>query len=304
MSEVVAPAAPAPAAATTTAIDNAATKAVAAAGEKAEQTKTIEEFFDIKVDGKSKRMSREEVLRRASLADAADNRFEEAAAMRKQAEGLLSRMRNPKDAIALLQDPALGLDKEQVRVEFESWYKAQFIDREAMTPEQRELADAKERIKKYEETEAEVQKNKQSEEDQKADMAEAEKLQKEILGLLDTSGLPKTKFTAGRLAYWIRVNETKGLKAPAELIIDQVKKEAREVMSSMVQNSDGDVLLNLLGEDTAKKIRKYDLERIRARRNQAAAPGVQQQAASEWGDMPKVERISEAEVKRRARAFK
>lgn len=259
-----------------------------------------EEFFEVVSDGKSEKLSKTEVLRRAALSGGANKRFEEAAAKERKAEALLSRMRDPKAAIQLLHDKSLGLDPAQIQEAFETWYKENVIDRAAMSPEQRELADAKARIKAFEDEKAEHTKKQEAEEGERADSEERAKIQKEILGLLDSSGLPKTKFTASRLAYWTRINEAKGLNAPAELIIEQVRKEARDVMSSMIQSSEGDVLIKLLGDDTVKKLRKYDLAQLRAKRGLAnPTPSVEDtvNAANQ-------EKISLREVRRRSREFK
>lgn len=295
---------------TATAIDLLATKGATAAAEPkggtppAPAKPAAEEWFEVPVDGKTRKMTREELIKHASLGSAAHSRFEEAAKLRKQAETFLSKLRNPKDAISLLKDPKLGLNQEEIRSEFENWYKTEYIDREAMTPEQRRLADAEARIKAYEEQEAEKKRAEEAQEEEKQTSAEAEAIQRELIGLVEKSGLPKTKYTISRLAYWSRVNETKGIKAPPELLIQQVKKEQRQLVDSLTQASDGETLLGLLGEDVVKKLRKFDVERIRARRNGGGQVINQESAPIPEELKPPTERISTEEVRRRARLFK
>lgn len=258
-----------------------------------------EEFWDVPVDGKTVKMTKAEILKEASLARGSYKRFEEAAQMRREAENVLSRLRDPKEAIKFLNDPKLGLDQKQIRAAFEEWYEETVIKPSELSPEQRELAEAKARLAKFEQDEAERNKQREEEENKQKDSEEAKSLQQEIIGLIEKSGLPKTRFTSARVAYWLRVNESKGLKAPAELIISQVKKETNDVMRSLVEASDGDMLVNLLGESTVKKLRAYDLAKIRERR------GMKTPVEQREDDAPKpLEKITVQEWKQRVRDWK
>lgn len=261
------------------------------------------EWLEYVADGKKQRVTKEEALKRLlPLADTSYKRLEEAAAMRKQADSVLSKLKDPKKAIEFLQDPELGLKKEEVKAAFEDWYKTNFIDREAMTPEQRELADAKARLSKYEELEANVKKEQERKQAEELDSRTAQEIQQEIIKTVEESGLPKSKFTVSRIAYWTRVNEAKGINAPRELIIGQVKKELREVVESVCAAADGDMLFDVLGESTVKKVRSHDLARIRAKRS----PVSPQQAPVQddpFAIKPN-ERITESEVRRRLREWK
>lgn len=297
MSENVAPATP-----STTAIDTAATAAAPAAKAEAQP----EELFEVPVNGKVKKVPKAELLKRYSLADAADERFNEAAAMRKQAEAIIARARDPQKVIELLEDPSLGLNPEQVKSAFEEWYYKKFVEPEGLSPEEKRARDAEERLKKYELKEKEEQERKAKEEEERMDAEEAKKLQEDIVKLIDTCGLPKTKFTASRIAYWMRVNETKGLNAPPELIVKQVKGEMRGVMDSLVQASDGDVLVELLGKNTVDKLRKYDIDQIKKRREQklVAPQAPNPTPTGEESRSKQFEKIRPHEVKRRARLFR
>lgn len=258
------------------------------------------EYWEVPVDNQKIKMTKEEVLREASLARAANKRFEEGARMRKEAEKFTSRLRDPKSAIDLLFDKELGHNPEEVWRAFEERYKAQIIDREAMTPEQRELADAKARIEAFEKKEAEEAKAREEQENQKMDAATAEAIQKEAVEILETSGLPKTKFTVSRIAHWTKVNEMKGINAPRELIVKQVRGEAEKIIQSMVQSADGDVLVKLLGPDTVKKIRAYDLKMLREKRNKVSPQAEPEQTNQ---DASSQERITPDEVRKRMRTL-
>ncbi len=225
---------------------------------------TPPEMFEVKVNGKVVKMSRDEVLGHASMSHAAQAKFEEASKSRKQVESIISRAKS--NPIEALMDPALGLTKDQIRDAFEKWYSAEYIDPETLTPEQRKLKEAESRLKKYEDDEkAKLDKEKTDQEEQLT-ARQREYLQGQIIEAIDKSGLPKTKFIAGRMAFYMRENLRQGWEAPIEMIVQQVKKERQAIMSDLVDSSEGDVLINMLGEGVVNKIRQHDLKQLRERR--------------------------------------
>lgn len=266
---------------------------------KAPQQSTKPELFEVKVDGKIIKMTRDEILQQASLGHAADRRFKEAAAMRKQAESVVGRMRDPKQVIAALQDPALGLDKNQIREAFEEWYAAEFIEPESLSPEQKKLREAEARLKKYEEDDKSREEEKQRAHQESLTTQAREQIQKQIIEALDVGKLPKTNFTLRRLAYWMERNRANGFNAPTEVLVGQVKNEINTSLRDLVEQSDGEVLVNLLGDNLIQKLRKYDLEQLRKMRSQPAAP------AQDQSNAPKEDRhgraITSSEVNQRLR---
>ncbi len=301
MSDVSAAPVAAPAAANlTTATPQA--QATPAAEAKAPAKAAAPEYYEVPVDGKIERMTLDEMKRHVSLAKGSNKRFEEAAQMRKEAETLISNLKDPRKAIRTLQDPKFGLSKDQIAEAMEEWYATEVIKPSQMTPEQRELAEAKARLKTYDdakEAEAKEREIKETQSKEQAEDAEhAKHVQNQVLEALKEANLPKTKFTANRLAYWMRVNESKGINAPAALLVEQVRGEAKKIMSSMLEAADGDVLASLVGDETIKKIRRYDLERIRANRGQSPKPV---QANESTQDVNNQEKISLDEVRRRSR---
>lgn len=280
----------------------------AAGGEKAPETGKTDakstqtgekdtQIYEWKSNGKLKRGTLDEMRKAAELADAAHEKFQEAAKLTKKAEAALSRLRNPREAIAFLQDPELGLNPEEVRGAFEEWYSETYIKREKMSPQERELADAKARLKKYEDQEKELEAKKAKDVEEAQDTETRASLQKEIMETIDESGLPKTRFTAQRIAHWMRINLEKGLNAPRALIIQQVQKETREVMDSLVQASDGEKLEKLLGEDTARKLRNHHLQKLRDKRKLGGSPAPEERERTE----KKGDKIRMSEVNRRLR---
>lgn len=233
------------------------------------------ELFDVKVDGKVIKMTRDELIQHASMGHAADRRFKEAAQMRKQAESVIGRLRDPKSVISALQDPALGLSKNQIREQFEEWYAKEFIEPESLTPEQRKIREYEAKLQKYAEDERSREEEKRNNEQEAMTSEARETLQKQIIEALDTSGLPKTNFTIRRLAYWMQRNQSNGFDAPMEVVVGQVRNELNSSLRDMVEASDGEVLIKLLGDNIIQKLRRYDLDQLRKLRNGGQAPAAQ-----------------------------
>lgn len=261
--------------------------------------KAAAELFELKVNGKTVKMTKEELIQHASMGHAADQRFKEAAQMRKQAEAVIGKLRDPKSVISALQDPALGLSKDQIREQFEEWYAREFIEPESLTPEQKKLREAEAKLKKYEEDEKARAEEKLKNEQEAMTTQAREQLQGQIIEALETSGLPKTNFTIRRLAYWMQRNQANGFDAPIDVVVGQVRNEINSSLRDLVEASDGDVLIKILGDGVIQKLRKYDLEQLRKMRGQGGAPGRSIQESVE--PTQKMDRPTSSEVNQRIR---
>lgn len=244
------------------------------------QAAAAPEFFELKVNGKVKKFTKDELLQHASLGLASDERFREGATLKKQAEAVIGKLKDPKNVITALQDPALGLSKEQIKNAFEEWYAREYIDPEQLSPEQLKLRDAEEKLRRYEDAEKQ-----REEEKQKAHMESlTEKARQEIVTqiheALESGKLPKTNFTMKRLAYWIERNNANKFDAPTAVLVAQVKRDIDTNLREMVQASDGEVLVQLMGDEVIKKIRKYDLDQLKLARERRQNPVTDTSAAS------------------------
>ena len=227
-----------------------------------------EEKYEIKVNGRTMKVTREELMKRAELAEGANQRFQQAAQKEKAATTLMENLK--KDPIRALMDPALGLSKDQIRDVFERWYHKDFIEPETLSPEQRKLQEYEEEVKAYraeKEERARIERERQLEE---ATSQHTAILQKEIISTLEQGKLPKTPYFVGRIAYYMKQAEDQGFEAPRELILEQIRRERQSQLSDLTENTDVETLIEYLGEGLINKIRKYDLEKLRAARGVAA----------------------------------
>ena len=96
------------------------------------------------------------------------------------------------------------------------------------------------------------------------------------------SGLPKTPQTLKRVAELMHSALKKGYELDVATAVDMVRESYQNDMMELYGKLDGDKLVGLLGEDLAKKIRMYDLQRLKAKHNPPPSEATlqqQQQAA-------------------------
>jgi len=137
------------------------------------------------------------------------------------------------------------------------------MQNEMMTPEQRQFNEMKTRLEQYERQEKEFNENKTKQEQSEVENRYAQEYQKTIISALDKTGLPKTPEMAKRMAYLLRQNLQLGLDLDADDLADEMKKEALAYVSSLSKESSAESLINLLGADAIKKLRKHDVEQFK-----------------------------------------
>lgn len=233
---------------------------------KAPAQATKPKTWELKINGKTQRFTEEQMIARVSQEEAADQRFKEAAQMRKQTESVIGRLKDPNRVIESLMDPALGLTKDQIREAFEGWYAKEFIETENLSPAEKRALAAEAKVKKYEDDEREREEQKQKAQQDAMTTQAREEVQGQIIEALESSDLPKTNFTIRRLAYWIQRNNANKFDAPTSVLVAQVRNEFNSSMRDMVSASDGETLIKLLGDDIVQKLRKYDLDQLRKSR--------------------------------------
>ncbi len=269
------------------------------APQKAAPKPESQEQFEVKVNGKVVKMSRQQVIDYASMSHAANDKFNEAKKMRGEVDRIISTAK--KNPIEALSDPALGLTRDQIKDAFEKWYMSEFVEPENLNEDQKKLRDSEAKLKKYEDEAREKKLKEEQDEEQKLTNQQRTYLQNQIVEAMEASGLPKTKFFASRMAFYMRQNLVNGWDAPLNLIVQQVKQERQDNMADLTQNSDGETLISLLGEGVVNKIRQHDLKKLRERR-QANAPSF---SAQNTNSAPSSNgKISSQEVQRRLREMR
>lgn len=232
-----------------------------AKGEPAPQTAA--ELFDVMMNGKSEKWSKEKVLAHASKSAMADKKFEEASQLRKENEKF--RELAKKSPLQALLDPSLGLTKDQLRDAIEDYYNQEYIEPESLTEEQRELKRYREQEKRDQETKKEQKTREEAEALDKTSNMYRETFQKQIISALDASGLPKTAFHAARMAFHMQQNMKNGWEAPQEMIVEAVRNEHNGIIGQ-ITSLPTEEAIKTLGNEFINKLRAYDLQKLRESR--------------------------------------
>jgi hypothetical protein len=243
----------------------------------------------LKMDGQEIDLPEEEVIKLAQQAGVSGRRFQEAAALRKQAEQVLELLQT-KPAEALKK---LVPDTKAYRQLLEDEL-TDIIKREAESPEQKKIREQEDQLKAYAEKERQVEEARKQKEKEDADAArtkdEQEKMEKyskqytEIFTkALDETGLPKNAYTMKRMAELQKVNLKKGLNLDASSLATIVKQDYDQEHNARLEQFkspdgkfDGERLLAFFGEDIVKALSKAQIKRLKALSAQKFSTPVQE----------------------------
>jgi hypothetical protein len=232
----------------------------------AESKPATPDAYEVPVNGKPVKLTASEIaemVRDRSIYQGGYKKLEEAASLRKEAQSVLDNIKDPKEAIKFITSK---LPQDQVRAAFEDWYAENVIKPSEMTPEQRRIAELERENSDYKKFKEQQAQREEQEKQRAADEQLVRSLQAELIEFAKSTGLPQDKNTLRRVAYMMRLNESKGINATPELISKQVWGQLKDDVKSATQGLDGDRLIEVLGDELVKKIRTHDINRIRARR--------------------------------------
>ncbi len=254
-----------------------ATPAAPATEAKKEAIKEEIRKHKLKVNGKEMEFDEPEVIRRAQLAESAQQKFQEASAMKKQAEQFFEAlMNNPQE---VLRHPEIA-KKLKLR-EFAEEFLSAELQNELMDPIERELKELRE-FKQKQEEEITNRSKKEQETAQQTRAREAQnKAAKEfdtnITEALAQTNLPKTAYTVKRVAEILLGARKNGYAMDINTAVDMVKEGYQTDLGAMVGGLEPEQLLKMFGDDIVKKLRKHDLAQLKSKLNpqSAAAPSPQ-----------------------------
>lgn len=222
--------------------------------------------FKLKVDGQELEeeidLADEESLKRhLQMSKAAQKRMSEAAKARRDAEELIGMFKGDIKSV-LKQADKLGKSPAQVRKELEEYFAEQ-LEEEMLSPEQKAVKEAQRIIREREEEQKRAVQEREAREKQELQQRYAEDYDRKITEALSSGGVPKTARTVKRMAELMYKNLDMGLDLEPQHLATLVKEDYLNEMREMLGAADGDTLLKLLGDDTANKIRKADLARLK-----------------------------------------
>lgn len=228
--------------------------------EKKEPPKPEKKVLKLKVDGEEidyDVSNESDLVQRLQKSFTADQRLEKAAKLHKQSEAFVKALKN--NPFQVLSHPSLGIENLHEAAEKFLWGK---IQREKMTPEERQLQDDQaelERLRTIEAKRVEAEKS-QREEAQKA--AIREKMQADLIAALDQSGVPRNDWSVRRMASLMKAALANGVDVSAAEVAQRVKAEYIENYRNMIQGMTPDQIIETFGEDAAKKILDHQIKKV------------------------------------------
>lgn len=218
----------------------------------------------LKVNGREMEMDEPEVIRRAQLSSAADEKFQQASEMRKEAEQFFELLRtNPKE-ILLHPEIAKQINFRALAEE----YLGGELTREMMDPKDLELQDLREFKRKQDEdrtnAETATKSKAQQEEMFQHQQRAAKQIDQQLTEVLAKADLPKDPEVVKRVAELMYQAGQKGYELDAQTAVDIVRERSQNYLQTLTSKLEGESLVKFLGSDLVKKIRKHDLAQLKA----------------------------------------
>lgn len=256
-------------------------------GQPKQVTPPAKKKYKYKADGRDyeEELDDKELERRLSLSKGAYQRMEQAAKTQKQAEQFIRMLQQ--DPMKVLSNPQI-MGQEKFR-EIAEQYLAKQLEDQMMSPDEKRRRDQEERLRAYEEQEKVAKQQAEQEQMQRLEDHYRGEYEKTIMKGLQSQNLPKTPKTVRRMAELMAKSAENGIDLSPEHLAEIVKEDYINEMREMFGSTEGDVLLQLLGEDVGNKIRKADLAKLRGTPNRVQERFQSQEPA------PKRERIKSSD---------
>lgn len=252
-----------------------------------------EKKYRLKVNGQEREFSEAEVLKRAQIAEAAQERFQKAAHLERLEQAI---QQGDRRAIQKL----LGDDRFH---NFAVEYFNERLEEEEMSPKERELKSRERQLMEREERIRFEQEQRQAQAMQQLEDHYAQKFDQEFSTAMKQLKLPPTPKAVSRMAELMKQNLEMGLELPATSIAQLVKDELTTTVKSIMDGLDDDSLAALLGEQVEEKLRKRSMAKLKNPMGNNRASGQPVRADSpRKGEEPK--RLSKEEFKARLEAIK
>lgn len=222
---------------------------------------------------------------------AANKEFQEGRAARKQSEEFIALMRDEAKVIDVLKK--LGHDPRKLS---EKYLAAQLED-DMLDPREKELRTAKAQLRELQDIEKKREDEVKSRRHEEMKAKFAKEYTETFVEALKKTQLPPTKPMVAEMAKYIARSAKIGFKMTPDEAAQLVKEDILVAHQRLIGDSDGEILLKLLGDNVANKIRKYDTDRLKNPEAMLrAGPGEQAETHRTRGE--KAKRMTPAEWRR------
>jgi hypothetical protein len=239
------------------AINGDSSKGGAQTGDVSAAAKEAMRKYKVKVEGRELEVDEKELLRGYSHQKAASKALNEGKALRKQAEEFISALRDKEKLKEVLSK--LGHDPRKLSEEI----LAGHLEDELMDPRDKELRDTKMKLKQIEEMDRQQKEAVKKQREEQLKTKYMKEYETDFVKALETSKLPPTKPMVAEMAKYIARSAKIGFEMTALEAAQLVKEDILQAQQRLIGDSDGEMLIKLLGEDIANKIRKYDTAKLK-----------------------------------------
>lgn len=243
--------------------------------------------FSLKVNGKAKDVEVDldndaEIEKYLQKAMGADEKFQEAAMTRKQAEQLVDMLRtNPR---AILSHPDLGLDIQKLAHEIIN----EQIEDLSKSPEQKRLEEMEKQLKQYEEDKKKLENEKREAELGRLEQEAFQQLDDQISDALSKTSLPKSPYVVKRITdAMIEAVNLGYTDVTAAQVMPYVEEMLTNEIQRLFEESPDEVMEKLTGKGRLDKYRKARVAKAKAKPVETAKQV--KETTSQKSESPKAE---------------
>ena len=206
-----------------------------------------------------------EVEKLVSLGLASNDKFQEAARLRREADDILAAAKTKKSATEALKKA--GFDAKEIKEILEKEL-AGFYEEEALSPEEKQRRAELEELRRYKEEEARKRDEDAKSAKEKEIEVEMQQLEEELLGALSKSSLPRTPVLAKWAVQYMSAYDSQGVHLSADQAVKIVEKEFPQLIQSVLSSMDVQGVKQFLGKSLVKQLLDDSVKAVK----QAEAP--------------------------------
>lgn len=231
------------------------------------EVQNLKKKYQLKVNNKVKDVeldlgNDEEIQKYLSKALGAEEKFQEAANMRKQMEQLIGELKN--NPLAILKHPELGIDVRKLA----EMVLTEEIEEMQLTPEQKKIRDLENALKEREEKEKMILEAKEKAERERLENEAMVQLDEQISQALSKSTLPQSPYVVRRLTdYMIQAMDAGFKDVTFEQILPYVEEQITGELNRLFESAPDDtfdkLMESVVGKKNLDKYRKKQVSKVK-----------------------------------------
>lgn len=194
---------------------------------------------------------------RKSHQQAANKELQEGLKAKRQAEEFVAMMKDKGKLFEVIQK--LGHNPRSLAEE----YLAQALEDEMMDPKEKQMREITNRLKTYEEREAQAKKEAEQKQLEAEKKHFADKYSAEFVEALKETGLPPTKVMVAEMAKYVAHSAKIKMPITAIEAARLVQQDEENRVKHRLQNADAEAIIKILGEEGLQKVRAFDTSRLK-----------------------------------------